>query len=144
MCTFYIPSTMQRFKLISATFFMQLWLFDCCKTKRQQQHVSVSSTSQLVAPQKQSKIEQQTGLLLATLRYILQSIYVLLYVIPRDSNGFKEDFNLFCKYFAPFFHYANKLYKSKDAISYYIFYNEQLEMVVHFLTHEIVLPGKKI
>ena len=37
----------------------------------QQQHVSVSSTSQLVAPQKQSKIEQQTGLLLATLRYII-------------------------------------------------------------------------
>ena len=31
---------------------MHLWLFDCCKKKRQQQHVLVSSMSQLVAPQK--------------------------------------------------------------------------------------------
>ena len=28
VCTFYIPSNMQRLKLISATFFMHLWLFD--------------------------------------------------------------------------------------------------------------------
>ena len=28
VCTFYLPSNMQRLKLISATFFMHLWLFD--------------------------------------------------------------------------------------------------------------------
>ena len=61
---------LQQPNAMAAQCFSNLMLFDCWTW--QQQHVSVSSTSLLVAPQKQSKIEQQTGLLLATLRYIWQ------------------------------------------------------------------------